>query len=140
MTLEPTEDSTGRRVLIVEDEGMVAMMLEDMLGDLGYEVVATANRLDAAVRAIADTAIEIDLAVLDVNLNGEHTYPLAGMLTARRIPFVFSTGYGRAGLSDEWQDAPTLQKPFEMRQLERTMREALAATEPAKDRSASAAL
>src|SRR5215813_9745416 len=89
-----SSETSGRRVLIVEDEGMVAMLLEDMLADLGHEVVATAARLDRATQLVSEAAI--DFAILDVNLNGQHTYSLADALKQRDIPFVFATGYGSA--------------------------------------------
>jgi CheY-like chemotaxis protein len=114
--------SAPLRVLIVEDEAMIAMLMEDMVAELGHEVVATAGRIDDAARLVADGAF--DFAVLDVNLNGERTYTLADMLKARGIPFVFATGYGASGLDLAWKDAPTLQKPFQSRDLERVMRKA----------------
>ena len=84
-----TAEMFCRRVLIVEDEGMVAMLLEDMLTDLGHEVVATIGQMDGAAELVAEAAI--DVAVLDVNLNGEHTYSLATVLKARGVPFIFAT-------------------------------------------------
>lgn len=117
-------DLGGRRVLIVEDEGMVAMLLEDMLTELGHDVIATVNKLERAVQLIAETAI--DFAILDVNLDGEHTYSLADLLRARDIPFVFATGYSSSGLSQEWRSAPMLQKPFQAQELSRVMRDLLA--------------
>jgi CheY-like chemotaxis protein len=113
----------SRRVAIIEDEGLVAALLEDMLGDLGHQVVAIAGRIDRAAKLISETSAEIVL--LDVNLNGEQTYPLAAALAARGIPFIFSTGYDPSGLKQEWRDAPVLQKPFQAQDLERAMRQAL---------------
>ena len=94
---------------------MVAMILEDMLVDLGHTVVATVGRLEAAKKIIGDK--KIDLALLDVNLNGVPTYPLAEALEARGIPFVFATGYGAAGIDHAWRDAHVLQKPYDIDQL-----------------------
>lgn len=111
-----------RRVLIVEDEGMVAMLLEDMLTDLGHEVVATVGRMDRAAQLISETSA--DVVILDVNLNGEQTYSLASVLASRGIPFIFATGYGAAGLNEEWRSKPTLQKPYQARDLDRAMRQA----------------
>lgn len=116
-----TGEMPCRQVLIVEDEGMVAMLLEDMLTDLGHEVVATVGEMDRAAELVAEAAI--DVAVLDVNLNGEHTYSLATVLKSRGVPFIFATGYGSAGLDEEWRSAPVLQKPFQERDLKRVMRE-----------------
>jgi CheY-like chemotaxis protein len=106
---------TGTRVLVVEDEAMVSMMLEDFLEDLGCVVVATASRLeDALVKA---AQLEVDVAVLDVNLAGKLSYPVAELLRSRGIPFLFATGYGTAGLPDRLSDAPVLSKPYLRAQL-----------------------
>ena len=105
----------GRRILVVEDEVMVSWMLEDMLEDLGCAVVGPAARVDQAL-AIID-AETFDAAVLDVNLNGEKSYPIADKLMARGLPFVFSTGYGRKGLNDSYLECPLLQKPFKQSTL-----------------------
>jgi DNA-binding NtrC family response regulator len=115
-------EMTRRRVVIIEDEGMVAMLLEDMLTELGHEVVAIVGKMDRAAQLISETSA--DVVVLDVNLNGEQTYPLASALASRGIPFVFSTGYGSAGLKKEWIGRPALQKPFRAQDLERAMRQA----------------
>lgn len=114
MTNEKTADS-GLQILIVEDESMVAMMIEDMLEDLGHKVIATSGRMPDASKLVSDASA--DLAILDVNLNGEETYPLADSLAARRIPFIFATGYGNSGIKAEWSGVPVLQKPFQSREL-----------------------
>ena len=85
-----------RRVLVVEDEILIGMLLEDMLGELGYAIAATASRVDEAAALARDG--EFDAAILDVNLNGQDVYPVADILAARGIPFVFATGYGERGL------------------------------------------
>jgi CheY-like chemotaxis protein len=95
MTNEKTVDS-GLQILIVEDESMVAMMIEDMLEDLGHKVIATSGRMPDASKLVSGA--RADLAILDVNLNGEETYPLADSLAARAIPFIFATGYGSSGI------------------------------------------
>lgn len=103
-------DFAGVRVLVVEDEGAVAFMIEEMLEDLGCDVVASVAsvaRAEEAVRAIA-----LDVALLDVNLAGETTFDLARELARRHIPFVFSTGYGRRGLPPDLQNQTVLTKPF----------------------------
>jgi CheY-like chemotaxis protein len=111
----------GLRVLVVEDEMMVSMLIEDMLSDLGCLVVGPASRLDEAIE-IAKTA-EIDCAVLDVNLGGQPIFPLADILRARGCPFAFATGYGDAGLRDADRGTPVLQKPFREGDLARVLGE-----------------
>jgi CheY-like chemotaxis protein len=114
MTNEKTANSS-LQILVVEDESMVAMMIEDMLEDLGHKVIATSGRMPDASKLVADASA--DLAILDVNLNGEETYPLADSLAARAIPFIFATGYGSSGIKAEWSSVPVLQKPFQSREL-----------------------
>ena len=113
------------RVLIVEDEGMVSMLLEDMLFELGHTVAGLAPRL-AVARALAEK-IEADLAILDVNLDGEASYPVAEILTTRGVPFIFATGYGATGLQEGWRRAPVLSKPFQIRELAAAIARATAA-------------
>lgn len=111
----------GLRVLVVEDDAMLAMALEMALSDLGCEVVGLASNLaDAAPLA---TQAAIDGAILDVNLAGEKVYPIADILAARHIPFVFATGYGSAGLRDCDQSRPVLQKPYQIGHLTRIARQ-----------------
>src|SRR5690606_12962873 len=107
----------ARRILVVEDEVLISMLLEDMLADLGYEVAATASRVDEAL-TLARTA-EIHAAILDVNLNSEDVFPVADILAGRSIPFVFATGYGERALPVAYKERPTLQKPFEQSALGR---------------------
>lgn len=110
-----------RRVAIVEDEAMVAMLLEDMLTDGGHEVVAVTGELERATQLLSE--ISADVVILDVNLNGRQSYPLANTLASRGVRIIFSTGYGSAGLKEEWRTTPILQKPFQARDLERAMRQ-----------------
>jgi CheY-like chemotaxis protein len=114
---------TGKRVLVVEDELMIRMLLADMLEELGYAIAAEAGRLDEALEA-AKTA-EFDLAILDVNLNNEPVLPVADALVARGLPFVFATGYGEHGLPEPYRDRPALKKPFQVDGLERMLRRVL---------------
>ncbi len=107
---ERLKQPSGLRVLLVEDEMMVALLVESMLIDLGHEVIGPVGRLDRAV-AMAEREI-IDFAIIDVNINGGKAYPVAAALSARGIPFIFATGYGRAGLAAPFQDRPALQKPY----------------------------
>jgi DNA-binding response OmpR family regulator len=102
-------------VLLVEDEMMVALLLEQELADLGYEVVGPVGHLNNALEMAQREAV--DVGILDVNINGAEVFPVAEALAARDIPFVFVTGYGRQGLSPLYRNSPTLQKPFHMRDL-----------------------
>ena len=114
-----------RRVLLVEDETMVAMLLEDLLAEMGCTVVAVAGRIEAAITA-AET-LDYDLAILDVNLDGRPTYPVADAVMARKLPSVFVTGYGPAGLRETDRHLPVLTKPFREADLRRIVEAALAA-------------
>lgn len=117
----------GMRVLVVEDEMMVSMLIEDMLTDLGCTVVGPASRLEEAIN-LARTS-DIDCAVLDVNLGGQSIFPLADLLREKGVPFAFATGYGDAGLRDVDRGTPVLQKPFREGDLARVLGELRAAVE-----------
>jgi len=103
------------RILLVEDEMLVAMLLEDMLAEAGHTIIGPLARVDQAVEAAQQQAP--DIAILDVNVGGEEVYPVAEVLAARGIPFAFATGYGAQGLDERWQHRPTLQKPFHRNDL-----------------------
>jgi CheY-like chemotaxis protein len=100
----------SRRVLIVEDEPMVAWLLNDMLVDFGCVVVGAADRVAEALAMIEGQSI--DAAVLDINLRGQMSYPVADVLTARGVPFVFTTGYARDRLLEAYRAFPYLLKPY----------------------------
>lgn len=104
------------RILVVEDESLIRMLLEDMLADLGHEVAATAASVGAA-KQLASTGA-FDAAILDVNLEGQEVFPVAEILAGRGLPFIFASGYGHAALPEPFRDRPTLQKPFQAAQLE----------------------
>lgn len=107
-----------RRVLLVEDEPMIAFALEDMVLDLGYAVVGPAHRLADALELAAREQFE--LAVLDVNLNEQRSYAVADLLRARGIPFLFATGYAEGGL--DWSgEARVIAKPYGRDQLARAL-------------------
>ena len=118
----------GLRVLVVEDEMMVSMLIEDMLADMGCKVVGPASRLEEALdlAKIAD----IDCAVLDVNLGGQPIFPVADVLRERGAPFAFATGYGDAGLRDVDKGTPVLQKPFRESDLARVLATVAASVRP----------
>ncbi|MFS0740000.1 response regulator [Brevundimonas sp. 3P9-tot-E] len=106
-----TDIFTGRRVLIVEDELLVAMLLETILSDMGCDVIGPESNVDDGLRIASGTG-KLDAALLDVNVAGQEVFPVAEALKARGVPFVFSTGYGEAGLPEHWRGNPTVQKPF----------------------------
>jgi DNA-binding response OmpR family regulator len=115
---------TARRILIVEDETMIAMMEQDFLEESGWEVVGLAGGTERAL-AMARVA-DIDAALLDVNLNGQNTFAVADILSERHIPFVFATGYGADGVADRFRGVPTLTKPFQRDELDRALYRATA--------------
>lgn len=112
-------DLDGLRVLVVEDEAAISLLLEDMLLDFGCEVIGPAARLAAALDMVGRE--KIDLAILDVNVAGEPIYPVADALVQKAVPFVFSTGYGSAGIKDAYRDRPVLQKPFAQHDLKQKL-------------------
>jgi CheY-like chemotaxis protein len=100
----------GTRVLIVEDEALLAFEIDALLRDCGMTPVGPISRSDEALKLIDHHAI--DCAVLDVNLHGESTERVAAELASRSIPFAFITGYGRADIPEQFHGSPILLKPF----------------------------
>jgi CheY-like chemotaxis protein len=113
----PSQENSGagKRVLVVEDELMIRMLLQDMLTDLGYTLAGEAGRIDEALELAKEG--RFDVAILDVNLNGQSISPVVEILIERGLPFVFATGYGQRGVPEPYRQTPTLQKPFEVRAL-----------------------
>lgn len=111
-----TTDATPTRVFIIEDEFMLVMLLEELLPTLGYEVAGTAASLDQALGQLP--ALDTDMAVVDVNLAGTESFPVADALRERGIPFLFTTGYGQQGLPERFADTPVLAKPFRRHDIE----------------------
>ncbi|MBB3799935.1 CheY-like chemotaxis protein [Xanthomonas arboricola] len=107
------------RVLLVEDESLVAMLLEDCLAELGYEVAATVGDVDAALAVVQQG--HLDLAVLDVNLGGTLSFPIAEELDARGVPYIFVTGYAQSGIPEKFRHRHGLQKPFQFRDLQQAL-------------------
>ena len=116
--------AAGTRVLIVEDELMIRMLLEGMLTDLGHTVAAEAGGIEEAL-ALAKEA-EFDIAVLDVNLDNRPITPVVEALIRRGLPFVFASGYGKDGVPEPYRQCPTLQKPFQVEALAQAIDAALA--------------
>lgn len=108
------------RVLVAEDEFLVAFALEEDLRAQGYTVVGPFSKVDAAKSAAASE--DIDIAFLDINMNGEMAYAVADELAARHIPFIFLTGYGAAGMPERFQDSPRFGKPYDPLILIRELR------------------
>ncbi|WP_216333680.1 response regulator [Rhizobium sp. X9] len=109
----------ARRILIVEDEVLVAMHLEDLLTEMGHQVIGPATRINDAMDLAREG--DIDLAILDINVAGATSFPVADILRERGIPFAFATGYGTEGLVDGYRDVPALRKPYAHQDLERTI-------------------
>jgi len=109
----------GLRLFVVEDEALVAMLLEEMLADLGCTVVGVAGNVGDALGRLSHTAA--DGAVLDVNVGGEKVFPVADALAERGVPFVFATGYGGSGLDQRYPNAPVLTKPYSTDELMRVL-------------------
>jgi len=125
---EPVMSDASRavpRLLVVEDEYLIRMLLEDMLADLGYDVAAAVGTLAEASEIAAHG--EFDAAILDVNLDGQEIYPVAEILAKRGLPFVFVTGYGERSLPAPYRNRPALQKPFQVEQIKIMLAEILAA-------------
>ena len=124
-------DLAGLRVLVVEDEGGVALLIESMLEELGCNVTASVATLAKALNmARAET---FDFAVLDVNLDGELVFPVAEILKARKLPFVFSTGYGRVGVPETFKDCEVLNKPFTIEDFKTKLLAMLGGSRPPGD-------
>ena len=117
---EASPAGAKRRILVVEDEMLIGMLLEDMLTDMGHEVAAIVPRLKDALAAVQRETF--DLAVLDVHLHGESAFPVADALIAKGVPFIFATGYGERGLPENYRGRPVLQKPFARDDLDRLLK------------------
>ena len=113
----------GGSVFLVEDEVMIRMMVADMLEELGFSIAAEAGDISEAMKLAQST--DFDIAILDVNVNGKVISPVAELIEARKRPFIFATGYGSAGLPEEFRDRPALQKPFQLETLARMIDSAL---------------
>jgi DNA-binding response OmpR family regulator len=113
-------DITGCRVLVVEDEALIAFEIERTLEALGCEIVGPVSALETGLQLAQDAAV--DAAILDVTVRGGKIYPVAEHLLARNIPFVLASGYGNWALPDTLRDLPRLTKPFTTAELEEMVR------------------
>ncbi|MFN4140535.1 response regulator [Aestuariivirga sp.] len=114
----------GSRVLLVEDDCLVALALEDMLADLGCIVAARARNLPEALARAREGGFAI--AILDVSLQGKQVFPVAELLSEQNIPFAFASGFGRADLPEVFRNRPVASKPFQIHELSAALMAALA--------------
>jgi CheY-like chemotaxis protein len=113
--MKPASHPGGLRLLVVEDEVMISTLVEDMLAELGHSIVGLAASVEEAAGLAAGA--EFDVALLDVNLQGQTVESVAATLARRGKPFVFTTGYGERALPPEFKDRPLLPKPYHIDQL-----------------------
>ena len=111
----PAGAAAGLRLLVVEDEVMIASMIEEMATELGHRIVGLAASVEEAARLADET--EFDAALLDVNLQGRSVEAIADTLARRGKPFVFTTGYGERGIPPRFKDRPMLPKPYKIEEL-----------------------
>lgn len=111
----------GRTVLVIEDEYMVAQTLTEILEDAGAEVIGPLGWVDEALDFLNNETKPIDCAILDINLHGARSYPIADVLIERKVSFVFTTGYSEEGIEIPYQDFPRCQKPFQAKELFRLL-------------------
>lgn len=123
-----TDSIEGARVLIVEDESMVGVLMEDLVKEAGANPVGTAWSVNQAI-ALLDMA-PVDLVILDANIAGESVGPVAKELERRGIPFIFVTGYGKDHVPEGFRDRPVLTKPVDLDELAGALRDVFSASRP----------
>jgi CheY-like chemotaxis protein len=121
---------SNRKVLVVEDEMMIAMLIGNMLDEFGCKLIGPATNVPRTLDLIGKE--QVDVAVLDLNLDGKDTYAIADALRQKNVPFIFATGYGSTSLRPEYGDRPVLQKPFQAKDLESALAEALSGSNAAR--------
>jgi two-component SAPR family response regulator len=114
------DDVAGRRVLVVEDETLIAVVIEDILSAMDCEIVGPTGKLETALQLARDETL--DLAILDVTIRGGKVFAVAEELLARGIPFLLASGYGDWALPQVLRDRPRLMKPFTATELEQQVR------------------
>jgi CheY-like chemotaxis protein len=117
----------GKRVLLVEDDILVAMFVEEILNELGYELARDSRNVAEALIAVERGGF--DIAILDVNIAGEKVYPVADALSAAGIPYIFSSGYGRASMPQPYASGLVVAKPYRLQDLESVLAQAAHAGE-----------
>ncbi|WP_455809031.1 response regulator [Pseudomonas koreensis] len=123
MSSESEDQTSLPKVLLVEDETMLAMLMEMMLDDLGFATAYHASTLNEGIEYARNG--EYDLAILDINIIGGDSFPIAAAIADRGIPFMFCSGYGRLGIPDAWLDRRCVAKPFSAEQLSQALSELL---------------
>ncbi|MGH8146695.1 MAG: response regulator [Rhodanobacteraceae bacterium] len=121
--MDSTDDLSGCRVLVVEDDAMLSMLLQDLLTEMGCVIAGSASRFEDASHKCG--ALEFDVALLDINLRGERTLSIAETMLERHQPFILATGYGVTMLPESLRAAPMLQKPYRKQDLECALWDAL---------------
>lgn len=111
----------GLRIMVVEDEALIAMLVEDYLSELGFTVVEVASTVAQGLQVATAAERPIDGAILDINLGTEKVFPIADVLVDRGIPFVFATGYGAQGLLPRYAGYPVIAKPFRLESLKQLL-------------------
>ncbi|TSC36327.1 response regulator [Pseudomonas sp. ST1] len=125
MSLESDDHTSLPKVLLVEDETMLAMLMEMMLEDLGFATAYHASSLGEGIEYARNG--DYDLAILDINIIGGNSFPIAAAIAHRGIPFMFCSGYGRLGIPEVWVDRRCVAKPFSAEQLNEALSELLQA-------------
>lgn len=116
---DTTQSRKAPRILVVEDEPFIVILLEDMLDELGLKITASFPQVAEAEKYL--TGAEVDIALLDVNVGSEKIDPVADILAARNCPFIFTTGYGQKGVPENHASRPVLQKPFQIDDLAKAL-------------------
>ena len=122
MSLQPTSSGplAGRRILVIEDEYFLADDIARALKDLGARIVGPVGEFDDAA-SLVDADVAIDAAVVDINLRSDMVFPLARTLRARKVPFVFTTGYDRKSIDAEFEDVRLWEKPLDIHAMAREL-------------------
>lgn len=123
MPSPPLAQQPNQRVLIVEDDPLIATMMEDIMEDMGLTVIGPAGKLEEALALAANAGI--DIALIDIHIQGGEAYPVAEALAERGIPFAFSTGSDTESLPEKYRSTPTLLKPFLQEEVQQVLAELL---------------